>query len=75
MIRPHALTIAAALLALFAVSPAAPAQTGAHPSTLSTARPIPLQKVARTSHTAVQQTAKATKPAPQSLRWLLSETP
>ncbi|SDC62189.1 hypothetical protein [Paraburkholderia lycopersici] len=74
MTRYHALTFAAALLAFAAASPAAKAQTGGHATALNTARPIPLQKVAKPAPKA-QQTAKATKPASQSLRWLVSDTP
>lgn len=77
MNRRHALTIAAApvvLIALVTASPAVHAQTVAHAATLSAARPLQLHKVARTDHK-TQQTAKATHSEPQSLRWLLSETP
>ncbi|WP_028205077.1 hypothetical protein [Paraburkholderia nodosa] len=74
MTRPLALTFAAALLALASASPAALAQTGGHATALNAARPIQLQKVAKPAPKA-QPIAKATRPAPQSLRWLMSETP
>ena len=74
MTRNHALTFAAALLAFASVSPAALAQAGGHPTALNAARPIPLQKVAKPGQKGLTP-AKATKPAPQSLRWLNSDTP
>ncbi|WP_395069825.1 hypothetical protein [Paraburkholderia silvatlantica] len=74
MTRPLALTFAAALLALASASPAALAQTSGHATALNAARPIQPQKVAKPP-LKTAQTAKATKPAPQSLRWLMSESP
>jgi hypothetical protein len=74
MTRQHTLTFAAALLAFASVSPAALAQTGGHPTAVNAARPISMQKVAKPGQKG-QMTAKATKPAPQSLRWLNSDTP
>ncbi|CAG9250725.1 hypothetical protein [Paraburkholderia unamae] len=74
MTRYHALTFAAALLAFASASPVALAQAGGHATALNAARPMQMQKVAKSNQKGVQ-TAKATKPAPQSLRWLLSDTP
>jgi hypothetical protein len=74
MTRNHALTFAAALLAFASASPAAFAQASGHSTALSAARPIQMHKVAKTTPKG-QQTAKAPKPAPQSLRWLEAETP
>jgi hypothetical protein len=74
MTRYHALTFAAALLAFASVSPAALAQAGGHSTALNAARPIPMQKAAKPGQRGTQ-TAKATRPSPQSLRWLLSDTP
>jgi hypothetical protein len=74
MTRNHALTFAAALLACATVSPAALAQAGGHPTALNAARPIQMQKAAKPGQKGLTP-AKATKPAPQSLRWLNAETP
>ncbi|MEM5327609.1 hypothetical protein VSR34_13520 [Paraburkholderia sp. JHI2823] len=74
MTRYPTLVLAAALFALVSASSAALAQTGGHGSTLSTGRSLQLQKAAKPAQKS-QPTAKATKPAPQSLRWLEAETP
>lgn len=74
MTRPLALTFAAALFALASASPAALAQSSGHATALNAARPIQLQKVAKPAPKA-QAPAKAARPAPQSLRWLMSESP
>ena len=74
MTRYPTLALTAALFALVAASSAALAQTGGHGSTLSTGRSLQLQKAAKPAQK-TQQPVKATKPAPQSLRWLEPETP
>lgn len=74
MTRYPTLVLTAALFALVSASSAALAQTGGHGSTLSTGRSLQLQKAAKPAQKS-QPTAKATKPAPQSLRWLEAETP
>jgi hypothetical protein len=76
MTRYHALTLAAALFALASASPAALAQAQAsgHPAALNAARPMTMQKAAKPGQKG-QPTAKVTKSAPQSLRWLDAESP
>jgi len=74
MTRYHVLTCAAALFAFASVSPATLAQAGGHPTALN-ARPIQPQKVAKPNPKGQQATKVTAKPAPQSLRSLLSETP
>jgi hypothetical protein len=74
MTRYHTLTFAAALIACVSASSAVLAQTSGRGSALNAAPPLQSQKAAKPAQRG-QQTAKATKPAPQSLRWLQAETP
>ncbi|MBV8259860.1 MAG: hypothetical protein JO239_02665 [Paraburkholderia sp.] len=74
MTRYATLAFAAALFAFVSASSAALAQTGGHSSSLNAAQPVPLQKAAKPAQKG-QQPVKATKPAPQSLRWFEAETP
>ena len=74
MTRCPTLAFAAALFTLVSATSAALAQTGGHHSALNAGHPLQLQKAAKPAQKG-QQTAKAAKPAPQSLRWLEAETP